>query len=464
MTAKSRRDLKPPRRDPVKINNYNRFLSTLDKGGKEPTYHRGHHHHPRHHRHHREDDTKQPPNTHDTNKIGVKDDIDKILEAITLNFSINNRSSFFMIGSGIINFVDPNEYDDQLKVASETKPCRRARRNANAPKPPVEKTNVHIDAQIHSIADILLLADTYPVDPSICYNIDMQAIHDIHTPLQALHRMVGMQTLKENVVDQILYFVQGLHKNKDASGEFLHTVIYGPPGTGKTEIAKIMGSIYSHIGVLSKGTFKKVTRSDLVAGYLGQTALKTKEVVKEALGGVLFIDEAYSLGDTEKRDSFAKECIDTLCECASDFRDDLMIIVAGYEKELTERFFSFNQGLDSRFTWRFKTDEYTYEDLYRIFLKKVEDIGWTTDDAIGADWFKKHKECFRFYGRDMESLLSKSKIAHSRRVFGLPDSDKKRLTVTDLDKGFQTYMSNDDIKRKQEEEAFKRHLYSTLYT
>jgi SpoVK/Ycf46/Vps4 family AAA+-type ATPase len=293
----------------------------------------------------------------------------------------------------------------------------------------------------------------------------MKALHDIKEPLEELNNMIGMKELKSNIVDQILYFIQDLHINKDATGEFLHTVIYGPPGTGKTEIAKIMGKIYSKIGILSKGTFKKVTRSDLVAGYLGQTALKTREVIKEALGGVLFIDEAYSLGNPEKKDSFSKECIDTLCESLSDHKSNLMVIIAGYEKELKECFFSFNQGLDSRFTWRFKTDTYTHEDLYKIFLKKTNDIGWEIDTQsnITAEWFKTNKDCFKFFGRDIETLLSKTKIAHSRRVFCKSDSEKKKITIKDLDKGFEVYLKNDDIKNKREEEEMKRYLYNTLY-
>lgn len=294
----------------------------------------------------------------------------------------------------------------------------------------------------------------------------MKALHDIKEPLEELNNMIGMKGLKNNIVDQILYFIQELHKNKNSDGEFLHTVIYGPPGTGKTEIAKIMGKIYSKIGILSNGVFKKVTRSDLVAGYLGQTALKTKDVIKESLGGVLFIDEAYSLGNSEKKDSFSKECIDTLCEALSDNKDNLMVIIAGYEKELKECFFSFNQGLDSRFTWRFKTDDYSYEDLYNIFLKKVKDIGWVIDDDSSEilHWFKKNKDCFKFYGRDIETLLSKTKIAHSRRVFCKPESEKKKLTLKDLDKGFEIYLKNDDIKSKKEEEERKRYLYNTMYS
>ena len=120
-----------------------------------------------------------------------------------------------------------------------------------------------------------------------------------------------MNNLKENIVDQIIYFIQKLHvhKNKNVNNEFMHTVIYGPPGTGKTETAKIMGSIFSNLGILKRKTFKKATRADLIAGYLGQTAIKTRDMIKECLGGVLFIDEAYALGNPEKRDSLPRNVL-----------------------------------------------------------------------------------------------------------------------------------------------------------
>jgi len=275
-----------------------------------------------------------------------------------------------------------------------------------------------------------------------------------------------MKELKNSIVDQILYFVQDFHKSSAITGDFMHTVIYGPPGTGKTEIAKIMGKIYSNIGVLKKGIFKKVTRSDLVAGYLGQTALKTRDVIKESLGGVLFIDEAYALGSSERIDSFAKECIDTLCEALSDNKENLMVIIAGYDKELKECFFNINQGLDSRFTWRFKTDEYNAEDLYDIFLKKVKDIGWEIKEnsKITVDWFQKNKDYFKFYGRDIETLLSKTKIAHSKRVFCLSENEKRKIVLKDLDKGLEIYLKNDEIKKRKDDIENKKYLYSTLYS
>ncbi len=444
--------------DPSRINNYNKFLTTLDNPPKKET---------------KFDEIRRTMPDEDS----IKREIDKIIENIEKNFSLNNMSSSNFTGqtkkdaeSTFMEPNDPNWYihflnknlNVKLYKSIVPKPCPSPHKQDTA----IEiKEHINIDIEINNISDLLKLIDAYKAEPSIKYNINMDALHKIKEPLQELNNMIGMKDLKNNIVDQILYFIQELHKNKDSTGEFLHTVIYGPPGTGKTEIAKIMGKIYSKIGVLSNGTFKKVTRSDLVAGYLGQTALKTRDVIKESLGGVLFIDEAYSLGNPEKKDSFSKECIDTLCEALSDNKENLMVIIAGYENELKDCFFSFNQGLDSRFTWRFKTDDYTADDLHNIFLKKVKDIGWEIDDDsnISSDWFKKNKDCFKFYGRDIETLLSKTKIAHSRRVFCRPESEKRRLNVKDLDKGFEIYLKNDDIKNKREREELKRQLYSSIY-
>jgi SpoVK/Ycf46/Vps4 family AAA+-type ATPase len=324
----------------------------------------------------------------------------------------------------------------------------------------IEKTLINIDVEINSIDDLLALVDKYKIEANIKYNINMRALHNIKEPLIELNNMIGMKDLKNNITDQILYFAQELYKSKDNSGDFMHTVIYGPPGTGKTEIAKIMGKIYSKIGILDKGTFRKVTRADLISGYLGQTALKTRDVIKDCLGGVLFIDEAYALGNNEKKDSFSKECIDTLCEALSDNKNNLMVIIAGYENELKECFFNYNQGLDSRFTWRFSTDEYKAEELFKIFLKKVNDIEWTVseDSKINVEWFKKNMDYFKFFGRDMETLLAKTKIAHSKRVFCKPENEKKKLILLDLNKGFEMYLKNNDVKDRKERQNTKKSL------
>jgi SpoVK/Ycf46/Vps4 family AAA+-type ATPase len=451
--------------DPTKISNYNKFLSTLDN---------------------------KPNLNPNLNKIltekykdlrtedEIKNELDKIIDNINHKFKIGYTSQNFTgknpTDINTIDNEDPNYYREIMNInhkyynkyyynyykQNEPRPIEK---KENTPEVEIKET-INIQVEINNIADILNLIEKYNLDPSIKYNINMTILHNIKEPLEELNNMIGMKELKNNIVDQILYFAQELHKSKCSDGDFMHTVIYGAPGTGKTEIAKIMGKIYSKLGILTKGTFKKVTRSDLIAGYLGQTALKTRDVIKEAIGGVLFIDEAYALGNHEKRDSFSKECIDTLCEALSDNKENLMVIIAGYEKELKDCFFNYNEGLDSRFTWRFKTDDYTGEDLYKIFIKKVNDIGWELHEnsKIDIEWFKKNKEYFKFYGRDIETILAKTKIAHSKRVFCKPESEKRKIILKDLDKGFEIYLKNDDVKNRRNEIEMKKYLYNTLYT
>ena len=329
----------------------------------------------------------------------------------------------------------------------------------------VEMETRNINVEINTLEDLIKMINDNPIMENVKYNIDMTSIHKIKPELIELQNMIGMKNLKDSVLDQILYFSQNLHKNKNKESDFMHTVIYGPPGTGKTEVAKILGKIFSKLGILEKKTFKKATRSDLIAGYLGQTAMKTKELITSCLGGVLFIDEAYALGNEEKKDSFSKECIDTLCESLSDHKDKIMVIIAGYEKELNDCFFSYNQGLNSRFTWRFKTDDYSAEELMKIFIKKINESGWTlhSNSDINVKWFEENMIYFKFYGRDMETLFSKTKIAHGRRVFCKPPEEKKKIIKEDLEKGFKMFLNNDEVKRRKDEKEIEKSIKYSLY-
>jgi SpoVK/Ycf46/Vps4 family AAA+-type ATPase len=380
--------------------------------------------------------------------------LDNSKELLDKNGNRDKYYDSFMSKRRIIQNKNPNP--------NEYHPCF-----TNVPQPlkiiiPDEnKEKVSINACINCIEDLIQLTKTYPLDDSKEYNINMKSLHNIVEPLTELNNMVGMKSVKETIVDQILYYIQNLHKVQNISNDYMHTVIYGPPGTGKTEVAKIIGKIFAKMGILGKDKFKKVSRSDLVAGYLGQTAIKTAEVITSSLGGVLFIDEAYSLGNIDKKDTFSKECIDTLCESLSDNKDNLMVIIAGYEHELNECFFNYNQGLKSRFTWRFKIDNYTSTELYQIFIKKVKESGWQileTNNDVNK-WFDKKMVYFKYFGRDIEILFSKIKIAHSRRVFCKPLEDKTIITLEDLNKGFDLYLSNEEIKNRKIEEERKTSLH-----
>lgn len=302
----------------------------------------------------------------------------------------------------------------------------------------------HIDANVETIDDLLKIIDENPLEKNTEYNIQLALLHRIRTELVELNGMVGMKKLKTAVLDQLLYFMQGLHLG--SVGDFKHTVLYGPPGTGKTEVAKLIGAMFSKIGVLSKNIFKKAVRSDLIAGYLGQTAIKTQKLVDSCLGGVLFIDEAYSLAAPDQSDSYSKECIDTLCEALSNHKNDLMVIIAGYEEELSHTFFKANSGLESRFVWRFKMEPYNAKELCEIFLKKVKQSEWKIDTNIEETalnkWFEKNKASFPFYGRDMENLFMYTKIAHGRRIYGQPQEMMKILNMQDLEQGLKTFLQN----------------------
>ena len=325
------------------------------------------------------------------------------------------------------------------------------------------KEEVLIDASIDNLIDLINLCDKYPLADNIEYNINMKSLHNIKPSLIELQNMIGMNSIKENIVDQIIYFIQDLHNISPNNSDYLHAVIYGPPGTGKTEVAKIMGKIFSNLGILKNNVFKKVTRDDLVAGYLGQTAIKTKDVIKECIGGVLFIDEAYALGNKEKRDSFSKESIDTICEALSDHKQDLMCIIAGYEQEIKDCFFSYNPGLESRFTWKFTIDDYDHKELKLIFEKKIKDCGWKLKEPLNDEWFEKNKDYFKYFGRDMETLFSKVKIAHSRRVFCLSKEEKTKISMKDLDKGFTIYKKMGESEKRKDEADRIKQLHHSIY-
>jgi hypothetical protein len=324
--------------------------------------------------------------------------------------------------------------------------------NIPTDKPDENRTFLQIDASITCLNDIITIIDNNEYKSNIDCNIDLKSLHNIKAELTQLNKMVGMESMKQSILDQLLYFIQELHLSKDSS-DFKHTVIYGPPGTGKTEIAKIIGRMYSKMGILKNNIFKKVTRNDLIAGYLGQTAIKTKKVIDECIGGVLFIDEAYSLasGGVDNNDIYSKECIDILCEALSDYKSNLMVIIAGYEDELNETFFRVNRGLNSRFIWRFTMESYNPIELKQIFKKMIADSDWSIehDEIIKNKWFDDRKEHFTSFGRDMEALLTYTKIAHGRRIYGKDKDLRKKISLVDINEGYDIFLKNKKIKKTE---------------
>lgn len=201
--------------------------------------------------------------------------------------------------------------------------------------------------------------------------------------LQELNNLVGMEKVKETV--ESLVSLVRVRKARESAGYApfamsLHLVFTGNPGTGKTTVARLISEIYQCIGVLSSGHLVEVDRSGLVGGYVGQTAIKTKEVVDRAKGGVLFIDEAYALTVNRGDNDYGYEAVDTLLKAMEDYRQDLIVIVAGYSEPMAE-FLGSNPGLRSRFNNFIEFPDYSADELNQIFTRMCTSNGLVLSDA-----------------------------------------------------------------------------------
>lgn len=201
-------------------------------------------------------------------------------------------------------------------------------------------------------------------------------------PMEDLDNLIGLSSIKHDVKE--LYDFVKVQKMRQEAGMktvpvSLHMVFSGNPGTGKTTVARIIARLYHKIGVLSKGQLVEVDRSGLVAGYVGQTAIKTRQKIKEAMGGVLFVDEAYALARDDSGNDFGQEAIDTILKAMEDHRDDFVVIVAGYTKPM-EKFIHSNPGLESRFNKFIEFPDYTMDELMQIFQQNCEKYQYQADE------------------------------------------------------------------------------------
>jgi SpoVK/Ycf46/Vps4 family AAA+-type ATPase len=325
----------------------------------------------------------------------------------------------------------------------------------------VNKEYEEISKPIKTLDDLIELGNSYTIETAEKYAINLKRLNKLVEPLTEL-----------KIIDQIVYFLQAFEENNN----MLHTIIEGPPGVGKTMLGYILGKIYFNMGVL-KGSqnainsltgkkddfvFKIVKRKDLIGEYLGHTAVKTQKVIDECQGGVLFIDEAYSLGNLDKKDTYSKECIDTINQNLSENKNNFMCIIAGYPEQLENCFFSYNEGLKRRFTFKYTIEKYNSKELCNIFKKMVYDSKWELDidDKLLEEFINKNIKEFENFGGDMETLLFRTKITHSKRVFGKHPRDRKKINMDDINKAFVLFKSN----KKKEVNVLSEEVLRNIYT
>ncbi len=253
--------------------------------------------------------------------------------------------------------------------------------------------------------------------------------------LQEINKLVGLHAVKKEIKSIINFLKVNQMRVKKGIPSYdlsYHMVFTGNPGTGKTTIARILANIFKELNLLSSGHLVEVDRSGLVAGYMGQTALKVKEVIETAKGGVLFIDEAYSLLGDGSQNDYGKEAVETLLKYMEDYRNDLIVIVAGYS-DLMEKFVNWNPGLKSRFSRFIQFEDYTPKELLGIMIIMAKKSNYRfSEKALGIleEYFKKvysnhHQEFAN--GRGVRNLFEKIVTGHANRIATLTDPSEETL-------------------------------------
>lgn len=283
-----------------------------------------------------------------------------------------------------------------------------------------------------------------PEDIPDAYNV--RNLPDI---LKELNEMVGLNDIKTQINDLVYLLKFNQKANLDISKLNLHMIFTGNPGTGKTTVARLISDILYNLGYISQNKLVEVSSKDLIAEYVGQTAGKTYNVIKSALGGVLFIDEAYAItGDGMK---FGDECISTILKMMEDYRDKLIIIFAGYREEMS-KFASSNVGLNSRIGYTINFPDYTIDELIEIFKQLLEKNSLKiTDEALDEVKIiiQEAKETENFgNARYINNMFQKVLISHAKNTDVNTKDDEKIYVITKEDIEHEKLIANNYNKRK----------------
>ena len=309
----------------------------------------------------------------------------------------------------------------------------------------ISLSQVVLDKSIYTTdATVLKVTDDRPVavfgDTRITLTRSRTSAEELAAVNEELNNIVGLDMVKDYIKQlQSHIQVQAIRREQGmkTASVSMHMIYTGNPGTGKTTIARLLSRYMKAIGALSQGQLVEVTRADLVAQYVGQTAPLTMSVIKSAIGGVLFIDEAYSLY-RGKDDAFGLECIDTIVKAMEDNRDDLIVILAGYKREMAT-FLESNSGLKSRFPNIINFPDYTGEELYKIAVLQAKGKGYRFAEGIEeplTEYFNKVQSINAAEagnGRLARNVVEDAILAQSVRIMNDASADMAELRLEDFD-------------------------------
>ncbi|MEQ8909619.1 MAG: AAA family ATPase [Vicingaceae bacterium] len=310
-----------------------------------------------------------------------------------------------------------------------------------------------------------LLREITLEDLRSCYQFSYEenAEDNLSDLLAELNQLIGLASIKKEL-EELTQFLAIHQKRKEAGliSEFptLHAAFIGPPGTGKTTVARLLARIYKCMGILKKGHLVEAARQDLVAAYVGQTAVKTNTLIDSAMHGLLFIDEAYSLSDKGKND-FGNEAIEVLLKRMEDDRENFVVVVAGYQKPM-QKFLNSNPGLPSRFTRQFHFPNFTATELKDIFLFHLKRSTYTLDREgelfLQKEIYNEQDEKQAYFGnaRWVRKLLESCKIAQAQRLSQVEfvnEQELQQITKADLEAAFSR-LKNNEIEEKTNKIGF----------
>lgn len=290
-------------------------------------------------------------------------------------------------------------------------------------------------------------------------NISLLTLAQMLPALVDLQQTVGLQKIKSEIVSQIMYHLQGLSEGEE---NMMHTVLTGDPGLGKSHLIDILARIYRDLGIVGTGNVVHVRLDQLKSDHIGGTAKATQKAINSALGGIMVIDEAYSLADGDKPDSFSRELVDTLNRNLTERAGEFICIIAGYKDQIEGRLFAMNPGLNSRFRFRYHIDQYNEDELTQILIQNLFAGEWyspyLSDQWLG-EYVARHSSQLPYAGRDITNLIFHIRLAHSDRLSSEVEERyaiKFCLTQRDMEGGWERYERH---CQKKESDAG----YSSMY-